>query len=169
VNDPHSADRCQPFKKTMRGEAGNLKGGAFGGAMGRCRWLKWVLVVTLAGWVVSGQLIQLDVLFGGRLLGVSSAERVASAVQSGASAETNVVTLPWRITMQHGCWILGAMVLAYVMHALLSASEVWTLLSRMRPWLRGAAVVGVTGFLLVPALYYGQDFSTSVGLMAPMV
>ena len=74
--------------------------------------------------------------------------------------------------MQHGCWILGAMVLAYVVHALISASEVWALLSRMlqkHPWLRGAAAVGVTGFLLVPAFYYGQDFSTAIGLMAQPV
>jgi hypothetical protein len=134
------------------------------------QWAKWALVITIACWMMSIQLAQLDVYLGGRLLGVFSEERVASAVQRGAHVETKIVAFLWRIVMQHSCWILGAMVLAYVMHALLSATEVWTLLSRMfrkHVWMRGVVVVGVTGFLLAPAIYYGQDFSTAVGLMAP--
>jgi len=63
--------------------------------------------------------------------------------------------------------------LAYVMHALLSAMEVWTLLSRIfrkHVWMCGVAVVGVTAFLLVPALYYAEDLSTAIRLIAqPMV
>jgi hypothetical protein len=140
--------------------------------MGRYRWLKWLFVVTLSGWMMSSQVMELDVVLGGRLLGVFSEERVAGAVRSGASVEANVITFLWRIAMQHGCAILAMMVVAYVLHAILSGTEVWTLLSRIfrkHAWMRGIAVAGVTSFLLVPALYYGQDFSTAVGLMAQPV